>query len=154
MQYLIGSALAILLSLVAWFFKVTWMGWGFFTAGLMAGIGLLALDERVLFRWYAPEASRTGAAAQTTVERITRSLLFVAVFVPLYGYVMSSSDVAFGRGVVLGMAVQYAAEWWVVSKGQLQYLYAAWQQRFERDELRLVRIGILAVFLILGILFA
>lgn len=70
--------------------------------GVGAGVLLLWLDERWLVRQYTePNHPR---------QLVTRSLLFLAAFIPLSLFVLTSSGSALGMGIIVGIGGGLSSE--------------------------------------------
>lgn len=77
--------------------------------GWWLGIAVMVADQR----WWS--AYWQGPTA------LTRSALFLAIFIPLYLFVVSSSSVLIGIGLVLGMGWLIAAEAWQLKNNVLGF---------------------------------
>ena len=79
----------------------------FFVLGVLLGWVLLLLDEKQLFTVYNDQPINE-AAPQTFLA--TRSTLFLLVLVPLAFYVISSTSLMIGKGLVMGIIITLLVE--------------------------------------------
>ncbi len=94
-----------------------WPSFVLFTIGLMIGVGLLWFDELYLWKWYSEPAS--------TSQLITRSPLFLLIYIPLALFVVTSTGSRIGIGLILAMGIILTLEMW-----ELRQNLPAFQQRF------------------------
>lgn len=67
--------------------------------GGLIGLGMLVLDQQWLYRFYSDDLAGT----KTNTYLITRSIIFMLLYVPLLLYVLTSSGSLVGMGVMLGL---------------------------------------------------
>ncbi|MFH1244320.1 MAG: hypothetical protein V1487_01965 [bacterium] len=133
-----------------------WAGW---VAGVIMGVLVLFLDRVVYtysypgaqisqqFAWYWKEKKwRTALTLLDTrrleQERLTfRSGLFMAVWVPLSFFALTSTTGLFGKGVVMGLMLHILMDSWRLQRGEPRRLHVRlfWMiKRVITDEERLV----------------
>ncbi len=99
----------------------------FFGVGLTLGLVMLWGDELVGYSWYSEKKGLIdpGLEYHTSKKMITRSLLFIAVLVPLSLFVVTSTASFIGWGLVLSLVAGICIEiiWY-------QQDYSAFQGRF------------------------
>jgi hypothetical protein len=112
---------SIVYSLVFYFSFVDVRQWLLFVLGCIGGSLLLIMDERFAWRWYN---ERFSAAQQL----ITRSLLFVGVYLLLALYIVTSAGSSLGSGLVMGLGLGVVLEMWLFKQdvGEFQNRFA-WQ---------------------------
>lgn len=81
-----------------------WM-FGFFVVGWLLGICILWFDQTIAYHYYAE--------VEKPVQLITRSPLFLVVYIPMTLFVMTSSGSALGMGIVMAIGTGLCAELWL-----------------------------------------
>lgn len=121
------SKLGIIISFASLFFVATYFGKavgytdGFlFTFGLLLGMGLLEIDETVLFKYYVDQES-----VDTKKRLVTRSLLFILLLFPLGLFLLTSTGSAIGVGMFLSILSGLSLEFFLLRKNR-----AGFQERF------------------------
>jgi hypothetical protein len=79
---------------------------GLFVLGVYGGAILMWLDQVVLHKYYAAAVD----IVPTAPHLITRSPMFIAVYVPLALFVITSSGSALGIGLIQGIGLQMSYE--------------------------------------------
>jgi hypothetical protein len=108
-----------MLFLVATYFgkAVNYLDVGLFAVGLILGIGLLELDERLLYQYYDPEDKKLA----------TRSALFLLTLFPLGLFLLTSTGSPTGVGMFLGIISGLSLEFYNLRNDleqfQQRYLY-------------------------------
>lgn len=148
-----------------------WMNWLMWTLGVLLGVLVLFADRIVYtysypgtqiaqqFAWYIKEKKYLSALEllddrRLEQERLTfRSSLFMAIWVPLAFFALTSTTGLFGKGVVMGLMLHILADAWKLQKLEPRRLHVRlfWLiKRVVSDEERLVFLliitGIFVVF--------
>lgn len=90
---------------VAWFMSGSWEETALLSAGLVGGVVVLLADTLWLYRFYHSQTD-----AQSYQPLITRSVMFLAAFVLLSIFVVTSSGSLVGMGLVLGLGAGLLTE--------------------------------------------
>jgi len=166
-------ALLILLVRSGWWniASFDWQNWMMWVLGVVMGVLVLFADRIVYtysypgtqiaqqFSWYIKEKKYLSALEllddrRLEQERLTfRSSLFMAIWVPLAFFALTSTTGLFGKGVVMGLMLHILADAWKLQKLEPRRLHVRlfWLIKREiTDEERLVFLsiitGIFAVF--------
>lgn len=144
-----------------WAEMLGWVGW---VAGVVIGVLVLFADRIVYtysypgaqisqqFAWYVKEKKYLTAltlldSRRLEQERLTfRSSLFMAIWVPLSFFALTSTTGLFGKGVVMGLMLHALADSWRLQKAEPRRLHVRlfWLiKRQVTDEERLVFLWIL-----------
>jgi hypothetical protein len=148
--YLIKFFLALIVTLVM-MIKLNLTQHWFWLAVLISGLtfGLLFtwLDERFFYQLYVRYVQLKGLLSQ--------SLIFLALFVPLAFFIVTSSSSPLGIGFVLGFLISTSVDLLVnlsqPGKFQQEYLYQ-FAREFAPDEQRLIAFAFTGVTLLVGLL--
>lgn len=103
--------LPLLLSLPYYFAFSSLTAWLLFVGGSVLGAALLIIDEKLGYQWYREPDQIT--LSSDSIHLITRSLVFVGVYVPLALFIVTSSGSPLGMGLVLGMGLGLGLEMWL-----------------------------------------
>lgn len=106
--------------------------WLQFLIGCFLGGLLLVLDEKVFCHWYV-DATEVGT------HLMTRSLVFIAVYLPLAAFVVTSSGSPLGAGLVLGLGLGLAIEMWLARENLTRFQARfGWQinHQFSQENVR------------------
>lgn len=98
-------------SLPYYFVFPTLVTWLLFTGGCVLGAVLLIADEKFGYQWYR-EAGDV-AVSSDAMQLVTRSLVFVGVYIPLAFFIITSSGSPLGMGLVMGIGLGLALEMWL-----------------------------------------
>jgi len=109
-----GPRIAVLLLFSApfFFFIQPWIEFGIFFLGLWLGAAMLLLDELWLSSWYQSGPASGEKSVETPPQLITRSVVFMAVYMLLTVFVVTSTGSLLGIGTVLGIGVLLSLELW------------------------------------------
>lgn len=96
-------------------FTTPWYRFLFFLLGLMLGLVLLILDERVLHQKYNDQLLDQDGKSTSNHSAFlaTRSSLFLLTLIPLAIFVTTSTSSAVGIGFVLGLVLGLVHEMWL-----------------------------------------
>ncbi len=96
-------------------FTTPWYRFLFLLLGLMLGLVLLIIDERVLHHKYNDQlvTDNEDGNSKKSVFLATRSSLFLLVLAPLAIFVVTSTSSAIGIGFVLGLVLGLVHEMWL-----------------------------------------
>jgi hypothetical protein len=136
-------ALPLLISPLFYFAFWDWVMLILFVVGVVLAVALMWFDQTVGYRYYAEP--------EKPVQLITRSPLFIVVYIPMTIFVVTSSGSALGTGLVLGIGtILWAELWWwrhysEVLNGRF---YAQAQKKLAPNDFTLITRGLL-VFLVL-----
>ncbi len=144
------------------------LAWGWWVLGVLVGVLVLFLDRVVYtysypgtqlsqqFNWYVKEKKYLTAlelldSRRLEQERLTfRSALFMAIWVPLSFFALTSTSGLFGKGVVMGLMLHILYDAWRLQKSDPRRLHLRLFWLIKRqitDEERLVFLWIVtAVF--------
>lgn len=161
----LGYALVVFLINAGWNNPLSWILW---VVGVVAGVLVLFADRIVYtysypgaqisqqFAWYVKEKKYLSAltlldSRRLEQERLTfRSALFMAIWVPLSFFALTSTSGLFGKGVVMGLMFHILADAWKLQKVEPRRLHVRlfWLIKREvTDEERLVFLWIItAIF--------
>ncbi|MEI8232396.1 MAG: hypothetical protein WCG44_01495 [bacterium] len=170
----IGYALIIFLIRSGWW-KFDWVSmasWIWWILGVVIGVLVLFADRIVYtysypgaqisqqFSWYIKEKKFLSAFELLDVRRLEqerlsfRSSLFMAIWVPLSFFALTSTTGLFGKGVVMGLMLHILADAWKLQKIEPRRLHVRlfWLiKRQVTDEERLVFLWVVtAIFAILS----
>lgn len=148
------------------------LSWVWFVVGVVVGVLVLFADRIVYtysypltqisqqFAWYVKEKKYLSALElldnrRLEQERLTfRSALFMAIWVPLSFFALTSTTGLFGKGVVMGLMLHILADSWRLQKKDPRRLHIRlfWLIKREiRDEERLVFLWVItAIFGVLS----
>lgn len=135
---------AALFFLAAYFGKaVDYLDVALFVIGLCLGVVLLALDEKVLHKYYADESKQTNGTEMQTNDTnmqtegaemqmshtshqshtplVTRSLLFICMLFPLGLFLLTSTGSALGVGTFLGIILGLSLELFSLRTNQNEF---------------------------------
>ncbi len=150
------SAKKIIISLIYgalfYFFLQDWVQFLLFLAGVLLGLGLMVLDQKILHRYYLEE-NEMGANQE---QLITRSALFNLILIPLALYVITSTRSSIGSGLVLGMLL-------IILEEMMEYRRPVnlFERRFladtnfkvDKSQVNQIIAVMISVFLVLNLLF-
>ncbi len=144
-----------------WASLFNWIGW---VVGVVIGVLVLFVDRIVYtysypgtqisqqFAWYIKEKKYMSALELLDVrrleqERLTfRSSLFMAIWVPLSFFALTSTTGLFGKGVVMGLMLHILYDAWRLQKSDPKRLHVRlfWLIKREvTDEERLVFLSVI-----------
>ncbi len=161
-------------ALFAFKFPGGWGSFGLFGVGVWVGFQLLFLDRVVHAFYLYPDTEfntlvrslwikrdlkgmfRALTQAETLQEKLlTRSALFLIVYIFLTIFVLTSTGSAVGIGVMLGMGLHYTADFWRYSQNPQQfakqYLWQI-QRSFSPREIRAFVVSWTVFFVVLSLL--
>lgn len=161
----LGYGVVVFLINAGWSNPLSWILW---VAGVVTGVLVLFADRIVYtysypgaqisqqFAWYVKERKYLRAlelldTRRLEQERLTfRSALFMAIWVPLAFFALTSTSSLFGKGVVMGLMFHILADAWRLQKSEPRRLHVRlfWLIKREiTDEERLVFLWIVtAIF--------
>ena len=142
--------IGILISYASLFFLATYFGKAvnytdsiFFAVGLILGMGLLELDELLLYKYYDPQEKKLA----------TRSLLFLLSLLPLGVFMLTSTGSAIGVGMFLSIISGLSLDLFTYRKDingfQHRFLYQL-KRKITHDEHKIFTM----VFISLTVLYA
>lgn len=158
----LGYGVVVLLIHAGWSNPLSWAMW---MLGVIVGVIVLFADRIVYtysypgtqisqqFSWYIKEKKYLSAlelldSRRTEQERLTfRSSLFMAIWVPLSFFALTSTTGLFGKGVVMGLMLHILADSWRLQKREPRRLHVRlfWLIKREiTDEERLVFLYIIS----------
>lgn len=170
--------IALLYAVVVWAVKGNWwsgewmrfLQWGWWVGGVMVGVLVLYLDRVVYtysypaeqlsqqFTWYW-KAKKYGTALalldarRLEQEKLTfRSALFMAMWVPLAIFTLTSTTGLFGKGVVMGLMLHVLYDAWRLHRTEPRRLHVRmfWLiKRVVSEEERLVFLWVLSAIFVL-----
>jgi hypothetical protein len=116
-----------------------------FVVGVLGGVFLMWIDEKLLFRYYT-EA--------TQVHLITRSPMFIAAYVPLAVFVITSSGSAIGVGLIQGIGLLLTWELLKVRKDPVAFNARFYQEQHQvtHQESMWISVGIAAFFVVISLM--
>lgn len=147
----------------------TMFGWIWWVIGVVVGVLVLFADRIAYvysypgtqisqqFAWYVKEKKYMSAldlldARRLEQERLTfRSSLFMAIWVPLSFFALTSTSGLFGKGVVMGLMLHILADAWKLQKADPRRLHIRlfWLiKRVITDEERLVFLSVITAFFV------
>lgn len=151
-----------------WRFEWTMIGsWSLWLVGVVCGVLILFADRIAYtysypgaqisqqFAWYIKEKKYLTALELLDMrrleqERLTfRSALFMAIWVPLSFFALTSTAGLFGKGVVMGLMLHILADAWKLQKAEPRRLHIRlfWIIKREiTDEQRLVFLWVITAF--------
>ena len=144
---IIQLALLATYSGLSYFLITPWTAWLWLVIGLVIGWLTLFFDTTLFYKYYLePHQQKISPK-----PLISRSIIFLVVFVPLSLFVVSSSGSLLGIGVVVAMVVVYLSE--IISLKNDQSKFAQnflWQTKavFSQSDRNLMT-GVFLVLLIL-----
>ncbi len=167
----LGYALLITVVRSGWWSDITGLlDWIWWIAGVVIGVLVLFVDRIVYtysypgaqisqqFSWYIKEKKYLSAldlldARKLEQERLTfRSALFMAIWVPLSFFALTSTTGLFGKGVVMGLMLHILYDSWRLQKTEPRRLHIRlfWLIKREiTEEERLVFLWIItAIFVV------
>ena len=148
---------------------VNMLGWIWWVIGVMVGVLVLFADRIAYtysypgtqisqqFAWYIKEKKYMTAldlldARRLEQERLTfRSSLFMAIWVPLSFFALTSTSGLFGKGVVMGLMLHILSDAWKLQKLDPRRLHIRlfWLiKRVITDEERLVFLSVITAFFV------
>lgn len=92
-----------------------WLPLLFLGVGILVGIVILMLDEKVVYRYYYRYLYDPEKPDKPTTV-ITRSFLFVLIYWPMAMYILSTSSTTFAQGLVLGIGLKLGLDLWFSHK--------------------------------------
>lgn len=121
----IFKILVVIFYLAIFFLKYDWLSWSFFVSGFLFGYLFYYLDF-LLYPIYADQNLEIVKIAKQywgqknwkhyvrvliinqthLVGLMTRSLLFISIFLPLAIFILNTSQYAFGKALVLGLGLK------------------------------------------------
>lgn len=170
MALLYALAVFVLKGLYYNFSNLDWIGWGMWGAGVVLGVLILFADRIVYtysypgaqisqqFAWYIKAKKYWSALELLDVrrleqERLTfRSALFMAVWVPLAFFALTSTSGLFGKGVVMGLMLHILHDSWRLQRVEPRRLHVRlfWLIKREiSEEERLVFLWVMSAIFIL-----
>lgn len=97
--------ISLLISPLFFFAFSTIWEFAFFVVGWLIAVVLLWFDQTIAYHYYAEP--------EKPVQLITRSPLFLVVYIPMTLFVITSSGSSLGMGIVLGIGAILCTElWW------------------------------------------
>lgn len=167
----LGYGILILLVRSGWwnFSSFDWQSWVMWIVGVVLGVLVLFADRIVYtysypgtqiaqqFSWYIKEKKYLSALEllddrRLEQERLTfRSSLFMAIWVPLAFFALTSTTGLFGKGVVMGLMLHILADSWKLQKLEPRRLHVRlfWLIKREiTDEERLVFLSIVTALFV------
>lgn len=105
----IKIALPIIMAGLYFYFHSFLLNAAFYLLGWYAGIGLLILDKKQLYKYYY-ESVHTER--DRFAKLITRSLLFILSYFALSTFLITSSGSSLGIGLIAGIGLVLAFELW------------------------------------------
>ena len=166
----LGYGLLIFLIRSAWW-RFDWMAmlsWLWWIGGVVAGVLVLFADRIVYtysypgaqisqqFAWYIKEKKYLSALELLDIRRLEqerlsfRSALFMAIWVPLSFFALTSTTGLFGKGVVMGLMLHILADAWRLQKVEPRRLHVRLFWLIKRqitDEERLIFLWVItAIF--------
>lgn len=103
--------LPLLFSLPYYFLFPTWTEWALFSGGCLLGAVLLLIDEKIGHQWY--QEINVDSSYADVLHLITRSLVFIGVYIPLAIFIVTSSGSPLGMGLVMGLGLGIVLEMWL-----------------------------------------
>ena len=161
--------MALIYGLVVLVLNAGWsdlVGWSLWILGVVLGVLVLFADRIVYtysypgaqisqqFAWYIKEKKYLSALELLDLRRLEqerlsfRSALFMAIWVPLSFFALTSTTGLFGKGVVMGLMLHILMDAWKLQKHEPRRLHIRlfWLIKREiSDEERLVFLTILTV---------
>ncbi len=161
--------MALIYGLVVFVLNAGWsdlVGWSLWILGVILGVLVLFADRIVYtysypgaqisqqFAWYIKEKKYLSALELLDLRRLEqerlsfRSALFMAIWVPLSFFALTSTTGLFGKGVVMGLMLHILMDAWKLQKHEPRRLHIRlfWLIKREiSDEERLVFLTILTV---------
>lgn len=161
--------MALIYGLVVLVLNAGWsdlVGWSLWILGVILGVLVLFVDRIVYtysypgaqisqqFSWYIKEKKYLSALELLDLRRLEqerlsfRSALFMAIWVPLSFFALTSTTGLFGKGVVMGLMLHILMDAWKLQKLEPRRLHIRlfWLIKREiSDEERLVFLTILTV---------
>lgn len=144
-------------------------GWGWMVLGITVGVLVLFLDRVAFtysypgaqvsqqFAWYWKEKKYGSALALLDARRLEqerlvfRSALFMAMWVPLAIFTLTSTGSFFGKGVVMGLMLHILADAWRLQRSEPRRLHVRlfWMiKRVVTEEERLVFLWVMTLIFI------
>ncbi len=159
----IGYGVLVLLINAGWNDPLNWLLW---VGGVVVGVLVLFADRIVYtysypgaqisqqFAWYIKEKKYLSALELLDLRRLEqerlsfRSALFMAIWVPLSFFALTSTTGLFGKGVVMGLMLHILMDAWKLQKTEPRRLHIRlfWLIKREiSDEERLVFLSIITI---------
>jgi len=154
MQLFIQLIIISIYSGIAYFFVQPLNNWLMLVIGLILGFLFLLFDEKLGYKYYA-QNQQLGVANLSSVQNkalISRSIIFLFVFIPLSLFVITSSGSPIGVGMIISMGFIYSQELWqIINSPELFFQKYLWQtgKRWSGKEIKIfTRIFILIIILL------
>jgi len=149
-----------------WLQMASWIWW---IMGVVVGVLILFADRIVYtysypgaqisqqFSWYIKEKKYMSALELLDVRRLEqerlsfRSSLFMAIWVPLSFFALTSTTGLFGKGVVMGLMLHILTDSWRLQKIEPRRLHVRLFWLIKRqitDEERLVFLSVMTAFFV------
>lgn len=150
----------------------TVLNWIWWLTGVVVGVLILYLDRVVYtysypseqlsqqFSWYWKQKQYGTALAVLDTRRLEqekltfRSAVFMAVWVPLAFFALTSTPVLFGKGVVMGLMLHILADAWRLQKTDPQRLHTRLFWQIKREITAGEQLGFMYVMSAIFILFS
>jgi len=124
-----------------------------FLIGLYLGVALLVADEKWLYKFYIEKSDL--ARSDYKVQLVTRSMLFLLVYIPLSIFVITSSGSLIGQGLILGMGIIWLVEMWKLKNNQQAFtnrFLLQVKKEFSLDDIKKLVLVATGFFVLLTIL--
>lgn len=163
----LGYSLLVFLINAGWTEPLIWLYW---VLGVVVGVLFLFIDRIVYtysypgtqisqqFAWYVKEKKYLAAVSLLDARRLEqerlvfRSALFIAIWVPLAFFALTSTAGLFGKGVVMGLMLHILYDSWSLQKQEPKRLHLRlfWIIKREvTDEERIIFMWIITAIFIL-----
>lgn len=137
-----------------------------FIFGGLVGMALLILDELIFYQHYNENQLQENKITQLNTLKdkdelktpflATRSVLFVAVLIPLSFFIFTSTGSTLGIGLVMSLLLGIILEMWQYRDNQKLFNERFWslvKKKLDLNQIKIVMVSLFAYFLFLSLLF-